>query len=201
MRKSLAFLPNGITILRFLLTGWFVWILADRLVQNSAGPFAAPYLLFAGICLTDLLDGAAARGFKAESALGSVLDVSADSLFILSSLILFNIFEVLPVWFTMFVLADFAAFLATSRLLIRMRRRNVRRVLVFDRPGKIAAVLFYFVPIAAWAAYSHPAGQSPFACRALLCVSAFLAGVSMSARLFSCFAALRSERGLWLRGK
>lgn len=195
MRKSLAFLPDGITILRFLLTGWFVWILAGRLIQDSAGPPAAPYLLFAGICLTDLLDGAAARGFKAESALGSILDVSADGLFIFSSLILFNFFEVLPVWFTAFVLADFLVFLATSKLLIRMKRKDMRRALIFDVPGRIAAVLFYFVPIFAWAAYSVPVRRNLLAFRALLFFSAFLAGISMSARLFFCFAALRNEKG------
>ena len=161
-----------------------------RLIRNSAAPSAALYLLFGGICLSDLLDGAAARGLNAESALGGVLDVSADGLFIFSSLILFNLFHVLPVWFTALVLADFLVFLTTSRFLIRIKRKSGPRVLIFDVPGRMAAVLFYFTPIAAWTTFSHPARQILPAFHAPHYLSAHLSAVSMSERLFLCGATL-----------
>jgi CDP-diacylglycerol--glycerol-3-phosphate 3-phosphatidyltransferase len=188
MKKGLFFIPNSITILRFILTICFISILTGRLVQNSAIPPAALYILFVGICLSDLLDGAAARGLKAESVLGSILDISADSLFIFSSLITFNFFKVLPVWFTALVLADFLVFLMTSKLMLSMKPRNIQRILVFDMPGKIAAVLFYLIPIAAWIAFSHPARQSLLALNVLLYLSALLSGISMLRRLFLYFA-------------
>ena len=192
MKRALFFIPNGITILRSILSVWFILILADRLFQNSAILTVELYILFAGICLTDLLDGAVARGLKAESALGSILDVSADSLFIFSSSIVFDFLRVLPVWFTVLVLADFLVFLTTSKILNRMKYKCIQHVLIFDMPGKIAAILFYFIPIASLVTYDYPAYQSLVALNVLLYLSVFLSVISMSERLLLCFVRLRN---------
>lgn len=195
MNRNLSFIPNSITILRLVLTAWFLWFLIGGLLQNLTVPPAAPYLLFAAICLSDLLDGAVARRLKAESVFGSILDVSADSLFIFSSLIVFNYFGVVPVWFTVFVLADFLIFLTTSKFLPHTNREGLRRVLVFDMPGRIAAVLFYLIPIAAWGSFSFSGRESLFAFNGLLYLSVLFAAISISERLFLCFTGQRRESG------
>ena len=195
MNQNLSFIPNSITALRLILTAWFLWLLIGGMLENFTVPAAAPYLLFASICLSDLLDGAVARRLKAESVFGGILDVSADSLFIFSSLAVFNYFKVVPVWFTVFVLADFLIFLTTSKFLIPANREGFRRVLVFDIPGRIAAVLFYLIPMAAWASYRFPGRQSLFTFNALLYLSVLFAAVSISERLFLCFTRSRRENG------
>jgi len=91
-----------------------------------------------------------------ESALGSVWDILFDSLFIFSPLILFNFFRVLPVWFTMIVLVNFHMFLTTSRFLTCIKLESIRRIFVFDKAGRISAVIFYLIPADASAAFSIP---------------------------------------------
>jgi len=194
MKKRLFFLPNSITIFRFILTVLFMGILAGRLILGSIRLPAVLYILFVFICLSDFIDGAVARRLKAESVLGGILDISADCLFIFSSLVIFNLFRVLPVWFTAVVFVDFLVFLATSRFLIRMKRGFIWKPFVFDVVGRIAAVLFYLIPVAACMVYSHPGYESLFALNVVLLISAFLAGVSMSERCVSCFATLRYVR-------
>ncbi len=191
-KERLARLPNLITAFRFILTFMFLWILAGRLIQNPPGADsgsmpAGLYTVFALICISDMLDGAAARGLKAESPLGSILDVLADGLFIFSSLITLNIFGLLPVWFTLAVLTDFMVFLATSRFLTGMKPGILRKSFVFDVTGRIAAVLFYLIPAASCFVYSYPAYNGLL--NLLLYITVFLAALSMAQRCISCFAA------------
>lgn len=188
MRKYQLFLPNIIILLRFILTVPFMLILANQLVQDSPKVPALLYIFLVLIYLTDFLDGAVARDLKAESTLGSILDISFDSLFIFSSLIIFNFFGVLPVWFTMIVLVNLLTFLTTSRFLISINSENKRRVFVFDMTGRISAVIFYLIPAGACAAFSNPSNQSHFILNAALYSSVILACISMSGRLLSCFA-------------
>ncbi len=189
MKKCLRFLPNAITVLRIILTVLFMVILAGRLAQGSAGIPAGLYFIFGFICLSDFLDGAVARGLKAESGPGSILDILADSLFIFSSLIIFDFYGVMPVWFTAVVLADFLAFLMTSGFLLHIKPDKGRSYFVFDKAGRITAVIFYIIPAAACVAYAHPAWKSLL--NVMIYLSVFTAGVSMSGRCVSCFLSLK----------
>lgn len=192
MEKRLTFLPNLITVLRMILTVPFLAMLAGRLGREPGPMPAAPYIVLALICLSDLFDGAAARGLKAESALGSALDVAADGLFIFSSLVVFNLLDVVPVWFTAAVLADFLWFLATSRVLTRTGPAPVRTFFVFDGAGRTAAVLYYLVPAAACAVCGDPGSRGLSALlHAMLFSAVLLSAVSLPGRFLSCFCALR----------
>lgn len=191
MKKALLFLPNIITVFRIILTFLFAEMLISGLVRNTTKMPTVIYAVFIFICLSDFFDGIAARGLKAESTIGGILDISADSLFIFSSLVIFNIFRVLPVWFTVVVLVDFMQFLATSRFLVRTKRRDIRRFFVFDMTGRIAAILFYFIPFASCMVYCHPGYEGLLVLNALLYMAVFLACISMLGRCMSCFAALR----------
>ena len=142
--KITAWLPDFLTVSRLLLTALFLWILADSLYKGLTRMPVALYILVALIFLSDFFDGRLARHFKAESSLGVILDVTADCLFIALSLLVFNLYGILPVWFTAVVIADFAGFLITSRLLANEKHRSL---LVFDKIGRVAAVTFYWIPV------------------------------------------------------
>jgi CDP-diacylglycerol--glycerol-3-phosphate 3-phosphatidyltransferase len=191
MKKYLIFLPNTITLLRFILTALFMEMLIVQLTQGSIKITTGLYIVFALICLSDFFDGAVARTLKVESKLGSILDISADCLFISSSLIVFNIFQILPVWFTMVVFVDFLVFLSTSRFIIHMKPKIIRGSFVFDVFGRIVAVLFYIIPIAAVVTYKHPSYNSFLALNALIYMSAFLAVASILRRCVLCFTTPR----------
>ncbi|MGB9006908.1 MAG: CDP-alcohol phosphatidyltransferase family protein [Candidatus Aminicenantales bacterium] len=66
-------LPNVLSLLRILLTPFFLWAMIGR------RPLAA-LILFAAASLTDFLDGLAARSLSQRSALGATLDPAADKL-------------------------------------------------------------------------------------------------------------------------
>lgn len=189
-----ALLPNFLTGIRFILTTMFICLLARHLIQGSPRMPSGLYIIFIFICLSDFFDGAAARRLKAESALGGILDVLADCLFIFSSLAVLNFFRVLPLWFTAVVLVDFLVFLGTSHFLTQIKMPAPRKPFVFDMTGRIAAILFYSIPAAACAAYGHPTCIGLL--DAILCIAVFLAVISMAWRCASCFAACHSVRNL-----
>lgn len=61
MKKYFIFLPNTIKILRMLLSAVFALVLVDWLSQGRKEVPYEMYLIYAFICLSDLIDGAAAR--------------------------------------------------------------------------------------------------------------------------------------------
>ena len=181
----LALLPNAITILRVILTLIFIIILTDGLLGNHLKLPAGLYIIFAFICLSDYVDGVIARVLKAESALGGILDVLADSTFIFSSLVVFIVFGVLPLWYGAVVFIDFFVFLSTSWILARTKIKSIRSFFVFDIVGRLAAGIFYFIPLAACLVYNHPGLNNVFI--VLLYGSALLAAISMTGRCILCF--------------
>ena len=76
--RKWLWVPNGITLLRFVLTAAF--------------PFAGPMwraALIVGAALSDFADGYLARRFNLTSWIGGILDAVADKAFILTALITF----------------------------------------------------------------------------------------------------------------
>lgn len=189
MRNRLACLPNALTVSRFFLTVLFVGMLAG--MRPAAAAPAGLYAVYVFICLSDVLDGMAARALRAESELGGVLDVLADSLFIFSAFAFFNLTGVLPVWFTALVLGNFLVFLTTSRLLGGKEQGHAKRAFVFDTAGRAAAVCFYAVPIAACALRGRPGGVWEAAFHVFLGLTAALAAVSVAGRCAACLTARR----------
>jgi Phosphatidylglycerophosphate synthase len=184
MKKYLAVLPNLLTILRFLLSVQFLWMLAELFQHGGTHVSVLPFILLFFIYLTDFLDGRLARALKAESSVGSILDVSADGFFIASSLIFFNFYNLLPVWFTLVVILDFCGFLLTSKLLAHTGRAK-KSMLVFDKIGRVAAVLFHSIPVLTCIALiDHH--LTPYLLL-LLYLSTVLALLSFIARCAACY--------------
>ena len=161
------YLPNSLSLLRFLLGAAYGILLVLKFSRDSADLFRPLSACFALIVGTDLLDGRAARRFDAVTPFGAVLDVTADSFFIFSALAVHNIFGTLPVWFTAIVILKFADFLVTSRL---ARGHGKSTPFLFDLFGRVAAGCFFAAPYAA---------ILPLPSRLLLTLLLFAAGMSL----------------------
>lgn len=184
MKRYLVFLPNAITVLRMLLTGVFALLLVDWLSKGGNEVPYVMYLFYGFICLSDLIDGAAARRLKAQTGLGSILDILADSLFIFTSLIILNYYQLMPVWFTLVVFVNFLAFAVTSWFLWYKGNTRDRRFFIFDKLGRYAAVIFYLAPAAACLAFLYPGFRGWF--HAMLYISVLLTALSFAKRSAHC---------------
>lgn len=144
-RLAIRLLPNALTALRLPLTLLVLWLLYSGLKGLPVRINPLLYFLFALICLSDFFDGKIARHLGVQSRTGAILDVSADCFFIFSSLFTLNLFGLMPIWYTLLVIADFAFFILTSRLLKQKTKWPVS--FVFDSLGRAAACLFYIIPV------------------------------------------------------
>ncbi len=145
MADIIRYIPNIITFTRILFTGIFielVYCVNSNNSENLIFPITAVFLI---ICASDFLDGRLARRFHCESAAGAVLDIFADVLFVMTSVVLLNIKGILPVWFTVIITIKFFEFLITS-VLIKRRPCNPRQPFLFDRIGRFAAAMFIVLP-------------------------------------------------------
>ena len=76
----------------------------------------ASLLILLLLCLTDVLDGYAARKLNASSSAGAYFDAFADFLVVTAALVAFTVNGTYPFWTVLIVIAMFLQFLATSRL-------------------------------------------------------------------------------------
>lgn len=130
--------------MRFPLGVTFAFMLAARF-SGKAAPVWGLLIIFMAVSLSDLLDGFIARHFGCKSDIGAVLDVTADSFFILLSLVVSNCFHVVPVWFTAAIVLKLADFILSSRMISAGENGHF----VFDLLGRFTAVGFYLMPLLA----------------------------------------------------
>lgn len=91
--------PNGLSLLRILLTPIFVYLLRRGLV-DSAGPLYVLWALivFTVAALTDTFDGYYARNNNATTSLGAFLDPLADKVLVLSTFCMFWYLNLVSIW-------------------------------------------------------------------------------------------------------
>ncbi len=153
---------NALTVSRIPLA-----VLFCCAVLSAASPFFPCIFLFAGIAASDYFDGKLARKYGIQSAAGAVLDVAADFFFILSACLSLHSRGLFPGWMLAVILLKFLEFWGTSAVL--KRGGGNASAFLFDPLGRIAAVLFYLLPVLILA-LSHflPAGIRQ-AATAVLC--------------------------------
>lgn len=93
----LSYLPNVITIGRMLLCAPIAMFIVWERYQDAA-------LLFVVAAISDLVDGALARGFGWGSAWGALLDPVADKCLMLATLLSLMWMRVCPTWFCVLVI-------------------------------------------------------------------------------------------------
>ena len=104
--------PNLVTVLRLLGVPLFLWLVLGA----RADGWAVVVLAVGGT--TDWVDGFLARRLGQESRLGILLDPLADRLYIVATVVALTIRGVLPLWFTLALLAR-EVFLAACLLVLR----------------------------------------------------------------------------------
>lgn len=92
------FVPNAITLFRLVLVPATAWLLLES--RYSAALWA-----FVTAAVSDLVDGALARRYRLQSALGAWLDPTADKLIMLTVTVLLAAAGLLPLWLAVAVVA------------------------------------------------------------------------------------------------
>jgi len=91
-------LPNSLTLTRIVLIPLFV-------LSVIYGRYDYALLLFLIAALTDMFDGLIARLRNQKTALGTLLDPLADKFLLVTSFILFSLYDKVPVWLTIAIIS------------------------------------------------------------------------------------------------
>lgn len=131
MKKYLKYVPNILTIIRFLLIPIIITLI-------SSGKYVDAIIVFSISGITDILDGTIARKFDLISDFGKLMDPLADKLTQLSMLLMLTVKEIIPIWIVVVVfIKEFcmicgASFLYGKELVVSSKWY-----------GKVATILFY----------------------------------------------------------
>lgn len=183
-------IPNVLTSLRMTLTFVYLFLMNDLcLHRHDRACFVFATTIFALICATDFMDGRIARKLNATSSFGALLDVAADFVFIISSLIVLIFHNVIPAWVLVMILVKFTEFLVTSHI-VRNYGGGSNTFFMFDCIGRIAAVNYYLAPaIASFACM----GLDMMYVNMFIYATLMLALMSSSARCMQCYEILRMK--------
>lgn len=184
--------PNMLTLLRVVLT-----CALNLYIYSHFGSLAIPVAIFSVICLTDYYDGKIARLYGSSSRFGAAFDVSADLFYIVSSYSLLWHLKILPFWFLMVIIFKFTEFVFTSYFLKKFNGENP--ALVFDFIGRMAAVLFYIIPILAYMSFLLSNSVYFFVVQILIYIITLMVVASSSLRLSNCVKAAKSYTGAVLK--
>ena len=133
-------LPNLITLLRVVLTCLITGcLLIDR--EGVSVPLVLSLLVFS----SDFADGRIARMVGSTSRFGAIFDACADLFYIAAMYLTLVYLNIALLWFLAVIALKFTEFAATSYVLKRYSR--TRPIFVFDRIGRITALLFYGTPL------------------------------------------------------
>jgi len=152
-----------------------------------------PSILVFGIFISDFLDGKVARFFGTVSYSGMIFDVLADLFFIVTFYVVLLYNSILPLWFLFIILLKFIEFAVTSFLLKKFFYKKA--MFIFDFIGRLVAVLFYVIPMLAYASFQYSPPVYFFTIHILIYIIAFLAFVSSLHRVWNCVKSFKNQAG------
>lgn len=114
----LRYLPNSLTVLRFLAAPFIAWLLSTKAFRPALG-----LVVFAGV--TDWLDGLSARWFGVVSKAGAILDPLADKALLVMLFIVLGFLGRIPIWMVFLAVARDVVIVSGALLLRKFR--GVRR--------------------------------------------------------------------------
>ncbi len=133
-------LPNLFTMSRLLLVPVMFMCLFYQF-KGYAGMELWTKAILVIIIISDFLDGFLARWLDQMTPLGSVLDPLADKLFVLTSYILLAVFQKMPVWLSIIVVAkDILVVCGWFIMMLMFHQYEIRPTLL----GKTATAFQFF---------------------------------------------------------
>lgn len=129
-------LINTLTLIRIPLTILFIILFINNNITLEL-------LVLFLILLTDFIDGKLSRKLNASSKFGGILDVYCDLFFVLCTSILFNVYNLVNIAYTIILVFKFIEFNITSYY-AGASKNNIP--FVFDKIGKSVTALYQTVP-------------------------------------------------------
>ena len=127
----LKYVPNTLTIIRFLLIPFIV-------MNIFYGNYIMAFILFTISGVTDIADGCIARKFNLISNFGKLMDPLADKLTQICTIASLTLIHIIPIWILAIVLLKELIMIAGASFLYG------KDVVVYSKwYGKLATVLFY----------------------------------------------------------
>lgn len=145
-QEMLGRMINLITLSRLPCT--IVFLFFTRIYLMEAKKVFGFYAIIVSliIILSDYVDGKLARKNHSVSKLGQSLDIYSDFIYILSALILFNIYRIIPIYFTCIVIYKFIEFLLISKIVKRKTIGKKDDKYYYDKLGSIVSSVYYVIP-------------------------------------------------------
>ena len=112
-------LPNKLTILRIILTFFFILFI----FIHGVGAKVIAFVIFLSASLTDILDGYLAKKNNQITDFGRLMDPIADKVLILSALLVFVEMKIIPAW--MIVLIIFREIAVTGLRVFALTKAKV----------------------------------------------------------------------------
>lgn len=192
MNKLMKFIPNTITLSRFVMSLGFSYCILKCFLYGNNNNITL-FTLFVLICASDMVDGKLARKMGFTSKIGAKLDVTVDLIFLLTSYISLIVTRMLPIWFLGFVIFKFTEFVLTSNFMLKLRRKETHPF-IFDKVGRIVSASFFIVPLIE-CIYKLAAPNSFYFSINYVLYLLFAAGLYSSfLRIKSCVTAIKLER-------
>lgn len=134
-RALLAHLPNALTLLRIALVPLIIWFI-------MTGQAVAAFSVFVIAGVTDMIDGALARGFGWHSRLGAYLDPLADKALLVSCFVALGLRDAIPLWLVAIVVGRDAAIVAGVGVMQTWRRPLAIRPMLISKINTAVQVMY-----------------------------------------------------------
>lgn len=111
--------------------------------NNNIHNINVEFLILCFILLSDFIDGKISRKLNIASKLGSFFDAYSDLFFVLCTSVLFNVYNLLNMSYTVILILKFMEFNITSYLAGTSKNKVP---FVFDNVGRVVTALYQTVP-------------------------------------------------------
>ena len=132
-------LPNRLTILRIVLTVFFLFFL----FAHGAVYKILAFITFLIAALTDFLDGYIAKKYNLISDFGKLMDPIADKVLTLSAFLAFVEMNLVPAW--MVVIIIFREFVVTGMRLLALQKHEVIEATLGGKHKTVSQVASIFI--------------------------------------------------------
>ena len=128
-------IPNLITGARLLSVPLIVWLIL-------AGHLTTAFWLFVAAGVSDGIDGALARSFRARTKLGGILDPAADKALLVAVYIALSVADLVPDWLVYLIVGRDILIVSGVGILTLMKERLAMQPLAISKLNTFAQLAF-----------------------------------------------------------